>query len=126
MCRARQPPTESNATGAPSFMFLVFFFISPPSPSLVPITRHECVQMRCKNNCASPFLNLAGAEEGSVCCGCHREGVAIVDRRAQYAEQAGSYLKINHKSSHLGDKEKALTEHISCVASRTPSDRLLL
>lgn len=33
------------------------------------------------------------------------EKVVSVDRRAQSTEQAGSYWKINHKSSHLGDRE---------------------
>lgn len=31
---------------------------------------------------------------------------AFVDRKAQRTEQAGSYWKINHKSSHLSDKER--------------------
>lgn len=32
--------------------------------------------------------------------------MAFVDRRAQCTEQAGIYWKINHKSSHLSDKER--------------------
>lgn len=32
--------------------------------------------------------------------------LAFVDKRTQCREQAGIYRKINHKSSHLSDRER--------------------
>lgn len=109
-----------------------WFFNLTTIPSLVPITRRVCVQISCINNRGGPnysgstlerstgkaFTVDVGGEGGGDCR-------AFVDRRTQCTEQAGSYWKINHKSSHLSDKERPLQSNISCVAGLSSSDRLL-
>lgn len=86
---------------------------------IIPITRHLYKQHALETVEALLYLVLFMKEpllyvwESNAQC---------VLTGAPRLEQAGIYWKINRKSSHLNDKEKALTELISCVATLTPPD----
>ena len=74
--------------------------------------------------CGGPPTGSA-EEEGRLVAGresCGWLGLHLVDRRAQRTEQAGSYWKINHKSSHLSDREALAEPVFSCVADLCSSD----
>lgn len=104
MCGSWQFLAKSKTSGVLSSMF---FFHLTSIPILVLIRKDTLAQKGSGNNWANhpQFVFTRIIVKASSVDVVGRVYLVIVDRRAQSTMQAGSYWKINHKSSHLGDRE---------------------
>lgn len=139
---ARRPrcaePASLSPSPTPLELCHSWLFNLTSIPSLVPITAHLHVQIRRNNNNGggppSQFgFFTTGREKarGGFCCGRGREGVrgeslGICWQGGHGARsRPGIYWKINHKSSHLSDRERLWQRRSSCVAGLASSPRPL-